>query len=67
MYVLSRNQMAKEKVERIRSGLSAYAESEELSQKIKRELELQNISVHEDITEFGYWFIPVQENQHHIL
>ncbi|WP_243386064.1 hypothetical protein [Bacillus kexueae] len=60
MFVIDHRQMAKDKVERIRNGVSAFAESADLVQLIKKEIEVQNLRVHEDVTEFGSWFIPVQ-------
>lgn len=63
MFIIDHKQMAKDKVERIRNGISAFAESADLVQLIKKEIELQNLKVHEDVTEFGSWFIPIQPEQ----
>ncbi|WP_243291250.1 hypothetical protein [Bacillus sp. FJAT-47783] len=63
MLIINHKQMAKEKVERIRNGVSAFAESADLVNLIKKELEEQNLQVYEDVTEFGSWFIPVREEQ----
>ncbi|MDQ0161077.1 hypothetical protein [Bacillus alveayuensis] len=63
MFVIDHKQMAKEKVNQIRKGRSAYAESANLVSLIKKELECENIKVYEDVTEFGCWFIPVREEQ----
>ncbi|MDA1477595.1 hypothetical protein PJ311_11370 [Bacillus sp. CLL-7-23] len=58
MFVYSYHQLAKDKVNRIKSGYSAYAETELLTSLIKKELDAQNIDVYEDVTDFGSWFIP---------
>lgn len=58
MYVLNHKKMARENVERIKNGYSAYAESHQLASLIKKELLAQGLTFHEDSTEFGYWFIP---------
>ncbi|WP_253296129.1 hypothetical protein [Bacillus paralicheniformis] len=50
--------MARDKVNRIKLGYSAYAETESLASLIKRELRAQNIHVYEDVTDIGSWFIP---------
>ncbi len=59
--VLNRKEMALQKVEKIKNGLSAFAESKEVSDLIRKELKKQEIHVYEDKTEVGSWFIPVKE------
>ncbi|GAE34125.1 hypothetical protein [Halalkalibacter akibai] len=59
--VLNRKEMALEKVDNIKNGLSAFAESKEVIELIRKELEKSNIHVHEDATEIGSWFIPVED------
>ncbi|KKB74916.1 MULTISPECIES: hypothetical protein [Bacillus] len=58
MYIYSYHQLARDKVNRIKLGYSAYAETDILASLIKKELKAQNISVYEDVTDFGSWFIP---------
>ncbi|EWH20443.1 MULTISPECIES: hypothetical protein [Bacillus] len=58
MYIYSYHQLARDKVNRIKLGYSAYAETESLASLIKRELKAQNIHVYEDVTDIGSWFIP---------
>ncbi|MES9689810.1 hypothetical protein ABWK31_20575 [Bacillus sp. JJ353] len=58
MYIYSYHQLARDKVNRIKLGYSAYAETDILAYLIKKELKAQNISVYEDVTDFGSWFIP---------
>ncbi|WP_100373749.1 hypothetical protein [Bacillus sp. FJAT-45037] len=56
--VLSRKAMALKKVEKIKAGLSAFAESKEVSEMIRKQLAKEGIAVSEDVTEVGSWFIP---------
>ncbi|MEK5500670.1 hypothetical protein [Bacillus sp. FSL M8-0168] len=58
MYIYSYHKLARDKVNRIKLGYSAYAETDILASLIKKELKAQNISVYEDVTDFGSWFIP---------
>ncbi|MFC0270286.1 hypothetical protein ACFFIX_02270 [Metabacillus herbersteinensis] len=58
MYILNRRRVTQEKMDRIQSGYSAYVESAELADLIKKEIQLLKLDVHEDITDFGFWFIP---------
>ncbi|ATH92766.1 hypothetical protein ACH95_02930 [Bacillus glycinifermentans] len=58
MYIYSYHQLARDKVNRIKLGYSAYAETDILASLIKKELKAQNIRVFEDVTDFGSWFIP---------
>lgn len=62
MYIIDHKQMAKDKINQILNGKSAFAESADLVNLIKKEIELKNLKVYEDKTEFGYWFIPLQED-----
>lgn len=56
--IISRKQMAKAKINKIKDGYSAFAETKEVIDYIKKELEKENIPVHIDETEQGCWFIP---------
>jgi hypothetical protein len=56
--LISRKEMAMKKIEKIKAGYSAFAETKEVADYLKKELEKMNIQVHEDETEFGSWFIP---------
>lgn len=60
MFIIDSRKLAKEKVARLQNGYSAYAESEELANLIRKELSSLKIGVHEDVTEKGYWFIPIK-------
>jgi len=61
MYIFNSKKVAQEKVENIKKGFSAYAESAELAGLIKKELKKLQLDVYEDVTEFGFWFIPIRE------
>lgn len=56
--VLDRKAMAQKKVDKIKAGLSAFAETKEVSELIRKQLAKEGIAVHEDVTEVGSWFIP---------
>lgn len=53
----------KEKVDRLKNGYSAYAESQEVATLLKKEIQALNLHVYEDVTEVGSWFIPDKFNQ----
>ncbi|WP_096189712.1 hypothetical protein [Evansella halocellulosilytica] len=58
MRVMSRSKLVKEKVKSIQDGYSAYAETEEVTKLIKKELSTLGIDVIEDTSSLGNWFIP---------
>jgi hypothetical protein len=58
LYIFSSKKLAQEKIEHIKNGFSAYVESPELANLIKKEIQLLNLDVYEDATDIGFWFIP---------
>lgn len=56
--IINRKILAKEKVENLKRGYSAYAETDELARIIEKELAHLDIPVFIDRTPFGWWFIP---------
>ncbi|APH04096.1 hypothetical protein [Bacillus weihaiensis] len=60
MKVLNSKKLAQEKLDSIKKGFSAYAETPELANLIKKEIQNQQLDVYEDATEFGFWFIPTR-------
>ncbi|RXI98536.1 hypothetical protein DS745_19645 [Anaerobacillus alkaliphilus] len=56
--IISRKKLARVKVEQIKAGYSAYTESKEVASYVKKELERLGITVYEDVTSSGFWFIP---------
>jgi hypothetical protein len=63
MYIFNSRKLAQEKLEHIKNGFSAYVESPELANLIKKEIQLLKLDVYEDNTEFGFWFIPNREKK----
>ncbi|MBM7572877.1 hypothetical protein [Aquibacillus albus] len=65
MFVLSRSQMVKNKIEMLNQGYSAYEESDELIRMLKREISNQQLSVICDYGNSGCWFIPESLQDNH--
>jgi len=61
--IINRRQMANSKVNKLKKGYSAFAETKEVIEYIKKELEKANIQVHIDETAQGCWFIPYKNNE----
>lgn len=59
--ILNRKQLVREKLQQIIDGYSAYAESKEVAEMLKKEIRLLNLEVFEDCTDIGSWFIPVKK------
>ncbi|MFT4415157.1 hypothetical protein ACLM5H_14945 [Fredinandcohnia humi] len=58
MYIINRRKLLNEKMARIKNGYSAYAESMEIANLLKKEIQALNLNVHEEVTDIGSWFIP---------
>lgn len=58
MLVFNKKRIVEEKIQRLQDGYSAFAETQEVARLIKQEISSLNMTVHEDETEFGCWFIP---------
>lgn len=58
LYIFNSRKLAQEKIEHIKNGFSAYVESPELANLIKKEIKILNLDVYEDSTDIGFWFIP---------
>lgn len=58
MKVISRTKIAQEKARTIQAGYNAFAETEEVSAKIKKELRTMGIEFLEEKTDMGCWFFP---------
>lgn len=61
--VINRKEMAKAKIEQLKSGFSAFAETIEVADLIEKELQSLNLNVHIDRTPMGSWFIPVPDHE----
>ncbi|MCA1032333.1 hypothetical protein LCL95_14965 [Bacillus timonensis] len=55
---LMTKKIIQEKLDRIKKGYSAYAENGEISHLLKKEIKALGLTVHEEITDLGSWFIP---------
>src|SRR5690606_33654011 len=61
--IINRKILAQEKLENLKRGYSAYAETEEVARLIQRGLAHLNLNVYIDRTPLGWWFIPEKSNQ----
>ncbi len=60
MKVFRTSEVALEKVKTIQSGFTAFAETKEVCERIKQELNSREIDFIEEATDLGSWFIPVK-------
>ncbi|KKI91726.1 hypothetical protein WQ54_12885 [Bacillus sp. SA1-12] len=58
MYIINSKKFVQEKLEYIKNGFSAYVESPEIANLIKKEIQILKLDVYEDATDIGFWFIP---------
>ncbi|WP_234028548.1 hypothetical protein [Lentibacillus sp. Marseille-P4043] len=58
---MPQRQIRDEKIKQLKSGQTAYAESDELIRLIKRDIMKLDLHVHCDQTNTGCWFIPLHE------
>ncbi|MFC0187889.1 hypothetical protein ACFFJY_06280 [Fictibacillus aquaticus] len=56
--IINRKELARAKVKELQNGFSAFAETKEVVDLIKKEIEKLKLDVHEDVTDVGSWFIP---------
>lgn len=56
--IINRKQLAKEKLEQLKKGYSAFADTNEVAELIEKELANLNLHVVIDKTPVGAWFIP---------
>lgn len=59
--IINRRALARKKVEELKNGFSAFAETHEVADFIEKELANLDIKIHVDRTAVGAWFIPVKE------
>ena len=60
--IINQRWLAREKVERLKQGITAFSETSQVTELIERYIKEQNIQVHIDKTPFGCWFIPINGN-----
>ncbi|WCN37247.1 hypothetical protein [Aneurinibacillus uraniidurans] len=56
--VISPREMARTKVEQLKNGLSAFSETQEVTELIERYIKEEQLNVLIDRTSLGCWFIP---------
>jgi len=61
MLILDQKRLVQSKIDQLKDGVIAYAESKEVIRLVKRELSKQNLHVVFDETDSGCWFIPQHE------
>lgn len=61
--IINRRALARAKVEKLKKGLSAYAETKEVAMLVEKYVKEQNLNVDIDKTPLGTWFIPVKEEK----
>ncbi|SFE68230.1 hypothetical protein [Alteribacillus iranensis] len=59
----TQHELVSQKVEKIRAGYSAFAETKDMIDSIRSELHTENIPVTEEQTDQGCWFIPVNKKE----
>ncbi|GAB7388650.1 hypothetical protein BSNK01_24880 [Bacillaceae bacterium] len=59
--VIEPRRIAKAKVEHLKNGFSAFAESNELVELIEKYIAEQKLNVNVDKTPLGCWFIPQKD------
>jgi hypothetical protein len=62
--IISRREMAREKVEKLKNGFSAFSETQEVTELVKRYIQEENLDVQIDQTTLGCWFIPANKAKH---
>lgn len=60
--IISKSQLINDKLEKLKRGLSAYAESKSIVSALERKIAEQNLAVHIEHTPYGSWFIPEKNN-----
>jgi len=58
MKVIRTSEIVRKKVKTIQSGYTAFAETKEVCDKVKQELNSLGIEFIEEATDLGSWFIP---------
>lgn len=61
MFIMDQKRMKDEKINQLKHGSTAYAESNELIRLIKRDIQKYELHVHCDETPSGCWFIPLHK------
>lgn len=59
MFIMNQKKIKDQKINQLKSGLTAYEESKEVIRLIKRDIQKYELHVHCDETPLGCWFIPL--------
>lgn len=59
--IINRGQIARDKLEKLQSGQTVFADSPEIIDRLRKYIAEYQLDVVEDVTDRGTWFIP-QEN-----
>jgi hypothetical protein len=59
MHIINKR-LVKEQVDRIKGGHSAYVETAEMANMVKKEIQVLSLEFYEDVTDIGSWFIPIK-------
>lgn len=62
MLILNRRKIIEEKVNQLKNGYTAFAESQEVIRLLTRAVNKHGIAVYLDHTDSGCWFVP-QKNK----
>ncbi|WP_027414795.1 hypothetical protein [Aneurinibacillus terranovensis] len=61
--IINRREIARNKVEKLKTGFSAFSESLEVTDLMKKYIKEQNLHVYVDETPLGSWFIPEKQER----
>ncbi|TSB48045.1 hypothetical protein [Alkalicoccobacillus porphyridii] len=56
--VINRKDMARKKLAKLKAGQSAFTETKEVAELLRKLAKEEGVSYEEDVTELGAWFIP---------
>ena len=56
--IINRGQIARDKLEKLQHGQTAFADSPEIIDRLRKYITEYQLDVVEDVTERGTWFIP---------
>ena len=63
MFIINQKIIKDQKINQLKSGLTAYEESREVIRLIKRDIQKYELHVHCDETPLGCWFIPLHNKE----
>lgn len=60
--IISRSELARIKLEELKNGYSAFAETKAVAERIEKGLAELGMTVHIDRTSHGCWYIPLKSD-----